>query len=125
MEAASVHAFERLARELDAHAAPQELIAAARAAVLDEMRHARTAGRLARRFGANARAPEVPALGAPGREKLLNDRAAVDVHVPRALVREALEQRPRFARHELHAVARRCRSRAFGCIVARGWGDER
>jgi hypothetical protein len=51
MEAASVHAFERLARELDALGAPRALIARALQAALDEIRHARVTGSLARRFG--------------------------------------------------------------------------
>jgi hypothetical protein len=63
LEAASVYAFERLARELEAHGAPADLIAAARDAAWDEVRHAKTTSALAKRFGGAARAPEVPALG--------------------------------------------------------------
>jgi hypothetical protein len=48
MEAASVHAFARLVRELDAHGAPRWLVAEARRAVVDESRHARSVGRVAR-----------------------------------------------------------------------------
>jgi rubrerythrin len=51
LEAASVIAFERLARELAHHDAPPELVEEAKAAARDEVRHARTMRRLARRFG--------------------------------------------------------------------------
>ena len=51
LEAASVHAFRRLARELEAPGAPASLVARARRAATEEVSHARTTGRLARRFG--------------------------------------------------------------------------
>lgn len=51
LEAASVPAFTRLVRELRAHGAPRSLVARARRARLDEIRHARMMARLARRFG--------------------------------------------------------------------------
>lgn len=51
LEAASVFAFDRLARELVAHRAPPTLVAAARRAERDELRHARIARALARRWG--------------------------------------------------------------------------
>ena len=47
LEAASVDAFEILAAELSAHRAPRALVGAARAAILDERRHADTVRRLA------------------------------------------------------------------------------
>lgn len=59
LEAASVFAFERLARELARLDAPAELIAQAGRAALDEIRHARITGALARRYGAE---PGVPSL---------------------------------------------------------------
>lgn len=58
LEAASVDAFMRLARELRSHAAPESLIQAAQRAARDEIRHARAMSRLARRYGGVARAPE-------------------------------------------------------------------
>jgi hypothetical protein len=51
LEAASVPAFERLVDELLTHGAPARLVAAARAAIADERRHARVIGALARRYG--------------------------------------------------------------------------
>ena len=52
LEAAAVLAFEHMIVELLEHGAPPELIEAARAARLDEIRHARATTRLAKRFGA-------------------------------------------------------------------------
>jgi rubrerythrin len=52
LEAASVPAFERLARELEAHGAPRRLRTASRRAAQDERRHARVMRRLAEREGA-------------------------------------------------------------------------
>lgn len=52
LEAASVPAFARLARELAAHGAPRRLVRAAAAACADEVRHARTMSRLANLRGA-------------------------------------------------------------------------
>jgi tRNA isopentenyl-2-thiomethyl-A-37 hydroxylase MiaE len=51
LEAASVHAFRRLHRELAEHRAPGRLLRAARRAQRDEVRHAHQTGRMARRFG--------------------------------------------------------------------------
>ncbi|HTQ41951.1 MAG TPA: ferritin-like domain-containing protein [Polyangiaceae bacterium] len=51
LEAASVHAFERLAEELEAHGMESELVRAARRSARDEVRHTRATSRLARRFG--------------------------------------------------------------------------
>jgi hypothetical protein len=59
LEGLSVPAFQRLARELDAHGAPLALVARARRAARDEVRHRRTMTALARRYGAE------PALERP------------------------------------------------------------
>ncbi|HUB06068.1 MAG TPA: hypothetical protein VMB50_03660 [Myxococcales bacterium] len=61
LEAASVAAFRHLARELRAHGAPAALIARARRAAADEVRHARLTATLARRFEGR---PARPVLGA-------------------------------------------------------------
>lgn len=63
LEAASVHAFRRLARELAEHGAPAELIAACAPAAADEIRHAREVGRLARRFGGRFAKPRIAEVG--------------------------------------------------------------
>jgi len=62
LEAASIPAFERLARELAAHGAPTELIRRALVAMGDEIRHARVMRELAARHGGTPRTIEVPAL---------------------------------------------------------------
>lgn len=61
LEAISVHAFARLERELAAHGAPQSLLRDARRARRDELRHTAMMARLARRYHAVPRAPELPA----------------------------------------------------------------
>jgi hypothetical protein len=61
LEAASVHAFAALHRELAHHGAPARLLDASRAALRDEVRHAALARRLARRYGAEPKAPRVEA----------------------------------------------------------------
>lgn len=62
LEAVSIHAFRRLARELRAHGAPTGLVARARRAARDEIRHTRTTRRLATRFGGTSPRPRVGAL---------------------------------------------------------------
>jgi hypothetical protein len=52
MEAASVHAFARLARDLNAHGAPAALVRAAVRAATDEVAHAAAVAAHARRLGA-------------------------------------------------------------------------
>jgi hypothetical protein len=59
LEAASVYAFEIIARELEAFGAPKDLIAQARLAAADEVRHAEVVSGLARMFGAVPGQPEV------------------------------------------------------------------
>ncbi|MCA9587340.1 MAG: ferritin-like domain-containing protein [Myxococcales bacterium] len=71
LEAASVPAFERLAVELRAHGAPRDLVAAARRAMRDEIRHARVARSLARRHGGTPQ----PARVAPRPVRPLDDVA--------------------------------------------------
>ncbi len=62
LEAASVPAFRRLARELQAHGAPQALIARAKKAAKDEVKHTRSMRKLAVRFGGVPRLPKVGTL---------------------------------------------------------------
>jgi hypothetical protein len=65
LEAASVHAFETLVWELQAHGAPAALLARAVAAGRDEIRHAGAVARLARCYGGRARWPRVARAAAP------------------------------------------------------------
>lgn len=62
LEAASVYAFERLARELTAHGAPRPLIDRALAAAADEVRHAQVVGAMAKTRGATLMEPAVRAV---------------------------------------------------------------
>ncbi|MGQ0503848.1 MAG: ferritin-like domain-containing protein [Myxococcaceae bacterium] len=62
LEAASVTAFSRLARELRAHDAPVVLSKRATQAAREEVRHARMTASLARRFGSEPARPRVTAL---------------------------------------------------------------
>ena len=64
LEAASVHAFRRLALDLAAHGAPSGLVDACASAIVDEIRHAREVGRLARRFGGRFAKPRIAEVGA-------------------------------------------------------------
>jgi hypothetical protein len=59
LEAASVFAFERLGRELEAFRAPRRLVARCARAARDEIVHARLMTGLARREGAEPRKPRV------------------------------------------------------------------
>jgi hypothetical protein len=72
LEAASVPAFERLARELELFGAPPDLIGRARRARADEVRHQRIMGSLARRFGGEVAAPTM----APFRRRSLEEMAS-------------------------------------------------
>ena len=65
LEAASVVAFRRLARELSAHGAPARLVARANASADDEVRHARIMGGLARAHG--GRPTALPSITLPVR----------------------------------------------------------
>jgi hypothetical protein len=59
LEAAAVTAFRVMRDELRAHGAPKRLVRGAARAARDEVRHARATGALARRFGAEPKAPVV------------------------------------------------------------------
>ena len=65
LEAAAVDAFDVLALELAHHGAPAQLVAQARRAAADEVRHARMVDRLARRHGRRAKAAPRVAKRAP------------------------------------------------------------
>ena len=75
LEAASVHAFRQLSRELALLGAPRALITAAERAASDETKHARAVARLARRFGANAHELEVELAAPRTRLQLALDNA--------------------------------------------------
>jgi hypothetical protein len=60
LEAGAVHGFRQLAVELAGHHAPARFVRAARRAARDEVRHARTARALARRYGGVVPPVDVP-----------------------------------------------------------------
>lgn len=71
LEAASVDAFQRLGAELAAHGAPAALVRAAGRAAIEEVRHARVIGALARRRGVIPPPVEI----APARSRSLAELA--------------------------------------------------
>jgi hypothetical protein len=75
LEAASVRAFRDLARWLASFNAPKHLVRAAERAARDERRHARTIGRLARRFGGEPPPVRVRRARRPTLVALLEDDA--------------------------------------------------
>jgi hypothetical protein len=75
LEAASVPAFLRLARELGAHHAPRPLVEAAARAARDEVRHARTMAALARRYDAAPSPPDPAPFGVRSLEAMAIENA--------------------------------------------------
>lgn len=76
LEAASVGAFRKLRVALAFHRAPRELLDSASDAASDEIRHARAAGRLARRFGGRrSRVPVSRNTAVPSLEALAVENA--------------------------------------------------
>ena len=75
LEAASIQAFRRLARELRAHGAPEELVARARSAAKDEARHARLMTHLAKRSGAKVPRVEYEDRGVRDLEAIARENA--------------------------------------------------
>jgi hypothetical protein len=76
LEAASVPAFERLARELSFHDAPRSLVRRARRAMRDEVVHTRMVAALARRHGASVR---------PARVRRMKERALEAIAIENAV----------------------------------------
>jgi rubrerythrin len=112
LEAASVVAFERLANELALAGAPRSLVDAAREAAVDEMQHARTMTRLARRHGVEPQ------------------KALVAARAPRALAAIAIDNaaegcvREAFGAVELAHAARHAPHRQLRKAFARIAADE-
>jgi hypothetical protein len=76
LEAASVHAFRILRRELSAHRAPRRLVQWAGRAAREERAHTRIASSLARRFGGRWSPPRVERSDHRDLEQLALDNAA-------------------------------------------------
>ncbi len=75
LEAASIRAFATLARELAEHDAPPDLVRAAESARRDEIRHARTMRRFARRKGARVGRVEASSAGTRSLEAIAIENA--------------------------------------------------
>ncbi len=75
LEAASVTAFRRLARELAWHGAPQSLRRAARRTARDEIAHTRITRTLARRFGGKPVTPRITAVATRSLEAIASENA--------------------------------------------------
>jgi hypothetical protein len=75
LEAASVPAFDRLARELETWGGPDELVRRARRAMRDEIRHARVMTALARQHGHAPRPIAVPPLPCRSLEAIAHENA--------------------------------------------------
>ena len=75
LEAASVDAFRILRAELHHHGAPSRLLRACSRAARDEVRHARAATALARRYRVRAPKPAVPARAVRSLEAIATDNA--------------------------------------------------
>jgi hypothetical protein len=76
LEAASVHAFGQLSRELAVHHAPTEFVRDAVRSRREEIRHARVTGSLARRYGSRPVAPRVRAIAPRSLVEVAADNAA-------------------------------------------------
>jgi hypothetical protein len=94
LEAASIPAFAQLERELAAHGAPERLIAGARRARLDEVRHARIMADLARAAGARVPVVDVAPTVLRSLEEIAVDNA-VEGCVREAIGAESLARRAR------------------------------
>jgi hypothetical protein len=75
LEAASVHAFDRLERELRAHRAPACLASAARRSSADEVGHAAAMRRVAARYGVQVERPPVAPSRVRSLERIARENA--------------------------------------------------
>ena len=75
LEAASITSFQRLAAALTRLGAPHLLIARARRAIRDEVRHARIVGTLAQQMGAAVEPPRLAEVPPPTLAELAHDNA--------------------------------------------------
>jgi hypothetical protein len=75
LEAASVPAFRRMAKELASHGAPRRLVKGAERAAREEVKHARGAAALAKRYGARPAGFEASVTRARSLEELAIENA--------------------------------------------------
>ena len=129
LEAASIHAFRRLARELRAHGAPRELVDAARACARDEARHARTMARLARARGAVVPRVRVDETGVRDLESVARENAVEgcvgETYGALLAIWQAEHARESDVRDAMHAIAPdELRHAALAWAIA-SWADAR
>jgi len=106
LEAASVPAFAQIGEALQKHGAPARLIAAARRAGRDEVRHARVTARLARRFGAEPEAPRIAMSKLRSLEALAFDNAREGCVLETYAALEASHQAARASDPEIRSALR-------------------
>jgi rubrerythrin len=129
LEAASIEAFERLARELATHRAPASLVEAARRAARDETRHARAASELARRL--NATPPRVVVRS--GRERSLEaiarenavEGCVHETYGAAVALWQARRARDLRVRRHMQTIARDERRHAELAWAVAAWASER
>lgn len=76
LEAAAVHAFGALSRELNEHALPRPFVRGAQRGADDEVRHARSTAHIARRYGSRVGAPSIRETPTRSLAAVLADNAA-------------------------------------------------
>ncbi|HEX2870560.1 MAG TPA: hypothetical protein VHP33_04875 [Polyangiaceae bacterium] len=132
-EHASVPAFERLALELAEHGAPRSLIARARAAAAEEIRHARTCFALAAAYlGRDVRASELPYLCVRRARPLLEiareswwDGCVGEGAAAQVVVARAADTRDPSERRALRGIARDERGHARLAADVVTWAAQR
>jgi hypothetical protein len=97
-EAASVEAFSILQAELASHRAPRRLLAGARRAARDEVRHARVIGAIASCYGGKLRPPRIEHRAIRSLEAIATENAVEgcdtrDIRCARRHVASAIRER--------------------------------
>ena len=129
LEAASIPAFRRLARELAAHGAPRALVARARDAARDEIRHARLMARLAKKHGVavprvSLPSPQTRDLESIARENAVEGCVAETFGALYAAWQATQERDPEIAQAMAEIAPDELRHAALGWAVAE-WLDSK
>lgn len=125
LEAASVLAFEDLARELALHDAPRALVEGALRAARDEARHARDVARLARRAGARIspieRAPLAPRTLRAIADENATEGCVREAYAALLAAHQATHARDREVRRTYAAIARDEARHALWSLALHEW----
>jgi hypothetical protein len=129
LEAASVHAFATVRKELAAHRAPRRLLWALERAKRDEERHARMTGALARRHGSLPRTPRIESQGVRSLEDIARENVAEgcvrETYGALVAIWQAHSARDESVRAAMMRIARdETRHAALAWDIAR-WADAR